>query len=230
MKTKSSLRCAALILSLFAFSSVNAELIALEYGSTVDHLNQEVTFFINFNKTPDFFTTDSVGRQAASFQFYIDADGLDPTPGRDAAASTVESIVRGEEIHVAGDLRIRDRYNYDGTDPNSGGWGPILGIVPYSRLGTIVSFTTPWSFLKDDDGVFTYQLLVLEYGGGLSDFSIEYGVSGKSYSPNNVPIPSTVWLTISGLLSLLAVRTKQSNRRGRDQGAPGAQGFAPTGQ
>lgn len=210
MNIRLALRSAVSVLLLFAFSNVNAALIALEYGSTVDYSNQEVTFSINFNQIPDFFTADSAGRQAAAFQYYIDAEGLDPTPGRDAAASTVDSIISGGEIHLGGDLRIRDRYGNDGTDPDSG-WGPILGSVPYSLSGTTVSFTTPWSFLKDDDGIFTYQLLLTEYGQLFSELGVTYGRSGESYPPNTVPIPSTIGLAILGLIALLAIRRKQSN-------------------
>lgn len=191
-----------LVTASFAFgnvSNVNAALVALEYGSTVDNLSQEVTFFIKFNEAPDFFTVDSFGRQAGEFQYYIDADALDSTPHQ----NHVESIVRGGEIHLDGDIRIRDRYGYDGTDTNSGGWGPILGSVPYTLSGTLLSFTTPWSLLKDDDGIFTYQLLLTEYG---STSDLVYGLSGESYlQPSPVPLPAAIWLFVSGLAGFFAM-------------------------
>src|SRR5262245_43790729 len=60
-----------------------------------------VQFSLTFNRAPDFFTTDQAGRQADSFQFFI---GPDPSP-----LGPYLSIIRGEEIHVAGDIRIRNQ-------------------------------------------------------------------------------------------------------------------------
>jgi len=193
----SLLRIFAMLVMVLTAGNVSAALIALEYGSTVDNSNHEVTFFIKFNNEPDFFTVDGAGRQADSFQYYVDVDALSSTPEQNNA----ESIVRGEEIHLYGEIKIRDRYGNDGTDPNSGGWGPILGSLPYILSGDLLSFTAPWSFLKDDDGVFTYQLLLTEYGG-MTD--MVYGLSGKNYShvTSAVPLPAAVWFLLPGLAGI----------------------------
>lgn len=201
---------AGLVMTSLSFGNANAALIALEYGSSVDNSSQEATFFIRFNEAPDFYAVDSVGRQADSFQYYIDVDAASSTPHQ----NIVESIVRGGEIHLDGDIRIRDRYGYDGTDQNSGGWGPIVGSVPYTLSGTLLSFTTPWSFLMDDDGVFTYQLLLTEYGG-MTD--IVYGLSGENYQvtppppppPPQIPLPAAAWLFLSGLVGIFTIAKRK---------------------
>ncbi len=196
-----------ILIAQFMACNSYAALIKLEYGSANNYASQETTFFITFNEAPDFFTLDGANRQADSFQYYIDTDASDPTPG-----NNVESVIRGSEIHIDGDIRIRDRYGYDGTDLDSGGWGPILGSVSYSLSGSTLSFTTPWAFMNEDDGIFTYQLLLTEYGG-LSN--VVYGLSGESYvittpPPSSVPLPTSLLLMFSGLITLLGFVRKQS--------------------
>lgn len=182
-------------MTLCFFGNANASLLALEWGSSINKSSQEVTFSIRFNKAPDFYTVDSFGRQADAFQYYVDVDALSSKPNQ----NQVESIVRGGEIHVNGDIRIRDRYGYDGTDLNSGGWGPILGTVPYTLSDTLLSFTTPLSYLKDDDGVFTYQLLLTEYG------ATSHLVYGRSGEHSVIPLPPAIWLFGSGLIGLVGM-------------------------
>src|SRR6056297_1709877 len=60
--------------------------------------NGRVDFKLTYDVAPDYLTVDGFGRQKDEFQFYIDVDGIDPTP---FSASTAETIVRGGEINVA---------------------------------------------------------------------------------------------------------------------------------
>lgn len=76
---------------------------------------------MQFNRLPDFFTVDALERQADSFQYYI---------GFQSFPLNFESLVRGEEIHVAGDIRVRAPIGDGG--PGSGGWGPIFGPMSLS--------------------------------------------------------------------------------------------------
>ncbi|MEH2242924.1 PEP-CTERM sorting domain-containing protein [Nostoc sp.] len=162
----------------FSVSMLGAALIALGTGqiaqavllveseSAVVNLDaKEVLFTINFNKVPDFLTVDQVGRQADSFQYFIDADGKLPVFRGSPYYSELESIIRGEEIHVAGDVRIRDVVSIGASEPNSGGWGKIRGSVPYSLDGTVLKFSAPLEFIGDSDGLFSYQLESYEFGG-----------------------------------------------------------------
>jgi hypothetical protein len=77
----------------------------------------EVQFTIEFNQPPDFFTLDSFGRQANSFQFFIVGDPSLPYP------ELYDAIIRGDEIHITGNtVRIRNSVPED-PDPASGGVG-----------------------------------------------------------------------------------------------------------
>jgi hypothetical protein len=192
---------------LVVIHNASAALVAVEYSSTIDTLNEEATFSIEFNRAPDFFTLDGFGRQADSFQYYIDVDATVGTVGEIRFIAGI--IVRGGEIHLEGDIRVRDREGDGGV--NSGGWGPIRGSVPFQLTGNILTFTSPWTLINDD-GVFSYALLLTEYGG-LTDFV--FGLSGESYPavpppppPPPVPIPGAVWLFGSALGLLAWMRRK----------------------
>ena len=118
---------------------------------------QSVSFQIVFNKTPDFTKVDASGRQANSFQYFIVGD---PTQG------TYDSIIRGEEIHLSSNLlRIR-KVGPEDPDPASGGWGSIVGAVPFTLKGSVLTFSAPLSVLTTHsrDGKFAYQLETYEFG------------------------------------------------------------------
>jgi hypothetical protein len=80
--------------------------------TTVDQTTQTVHFDMHFVGTPDFFTVDSAGRQADSFQLFISDTGG-------------ESLVRvtGDEIHDGGAVVVRaffptlDGYSIRENDP-----------------------------------------------------------------------------------------------------------------
>ena len=138
----------------------------VESESAVVNLDaEEVLFTIDFNRVPDFFTLDLVGRQADSFQYFIEADGEFPIFRGSPYFSELESIIRGEEINVAGDIRIRDVFSVGPSEPNSGGWGNIRGSAPYSLDGTVLKFSAPLQFIGDSDGLFSYRLELYEFGG-----------------------------------------------------------------
>jgi Ca2+-binding RTX toxin-like protein len=122
----------------------------------------DVHFSIEFDAPPDFFTVDGAGRQKDSFQFYIDLDAS-PTVNQ----NTVELIIRGEEINLSGEIAIRAAEGEGG--PHSGGWGPVLATVPYVLSGNTLSFDVPASIMGDPGAFFTYDLLVVAFGG-TSDF------------------------------------------------------------
>jgi hypothetical protein len=121
----------------------------------------EVTFKIVFNQTPDFFTTDSAGRQANSFQYFIVGDQSLSYP------SNYDSIIRGEEIHTSINLiPIRNAVPPDYSDPRSGGWGTIRGEVPYTIRGRVLTFTVPLSLITDqgDVSAIDYRLETYQFG------------------------------------------------------------------
>jgi len=127
-------------------------------------------FKIRFAQPPDFFTLDDLGVPATSFQYFVEA-GARPSGVGDfysAAAGEADAssktLLRGEEIHVDGDLRVRGIVpGWD--EPGSGGWGPIVGAVDYSLVDATLSFEVPLSMLKDaGDGVVWYLLEGYNHG------------------------------------------------------------------
>src|SRR5688572_3943146 len=99
-------RIAPLLLTVACFlmagqSQLTAAMILSE-SVTVDQIAQEATFELEFDTVPDFFTVDAFGRPADSFQYFLfyEGDPFQPDPETDV-------IIRGDEIHIAGDIRFR---------------------------------------------------------------------------------------------------------------------------
>lgn len=137
----------------------------VESESAVVNLDaQEVLFTINFNRVPDFFTVDEFDRPADSFQYFIDPSGELPIFRPPSAYSHLSSIIRGSEIYVAGDVRIRDVFSVGPSEPNSSGWGNIRGSVPYTLDGTVLKFSAPLQLIGDSDGLFSYRLELYQFG------------------------------------------------------------------
>jgi hypothetical protein len=128
------------------------------------------TFKLRFAQIPDFFTLDELGVPATSFQYFADAGGRPSGVADFYAAAAGEgdasgkTLLRGEEIHVDGDLRVRSIVPL-WDEPGSGGWGPIVGEVDYSLVDATLSFEVPLSVLKDTgDGVVWYLLEGYSHG------------------------------------------------------------------
>jgi hypothetical protein len=133
-------------------------LLVVSESTTVDPGTGDALFTLNLNRAPDFFVVDDHNRQRDDFQYYIDLDNGVPTQ------TTPDIIVRGPEIHIAGDIRIRDAFPSDFSDPNSGGWGKIRGSVPFTIDGSTLRFSVPLTMLGDQDGLFSYVLQMVNYG------------------------------------------------------------------
>src|ERR1035437_9322593 len=109
------------------------------YISDIDN-SGNVTFTLQFNRAPEFFTCDQYGRQADAFQFYIATSTNIPVfyPPRPYA-----SLIRGGEINFDNAIVIRNDGPPDDNDPHSGGWGSIRGSVPYTLNANILTFSAP---------------------------------------------------------------------------------------
>lgn len=129
----------------------------------VDTTNAQALFTIDFSESPDFFTVDSAGRQADSFQFFVDADGGLPVFRGSPYFAEADTIIRGEEIHLTGNIPIRDTFGEGGS--NSGGWGPIRGSITYTLDQDVLTFSVPIGLLNDADGLLSYNLETYEFGG-----------------------------------------------------------------
>ncbi|MCG8348693.1 MAG: hypothetical protein MI924_13060 [Chloroflexales bacterium] len=129
-------------------------------------ITRKVRFMILFNQPPDFFTVDEYGRQAHSFQYFIIGDPDLPYPEK------YDSIIRGGEIHITGNMiRIRNATPYS-NDPGSGGWGTLRGVVPYYLHGNLLTFSVPLDVLSDSslDGRFAYHLQSCQFGASTKLF------------------------------------------------------------
>ena len=153
----------------------------------VDFAAQDATFIIDFPHVPDFNSLDSFGRPADSFQIEIAADPAGPDP-----LAHLTTLVRGDEIHFAQTLPIRNASPSDFTDPHSGGWGTVRGTVPFTVSGMELSFTTPLSLLNATDGHFAYRI-----------FTLEHGLTQQTVQSQTVPLPSAV--AAGGAMLMLAM-------------------------
>ncbi len=161
-------------------------------------------FQIEFNRTPDFFTTDEYDRQADAFQYYIDADGGFPIfKGTDIYYSNLESLITGWEIHLGGGVPIRNALPPDPDLSSSGGWGSIRGSVPYTLSGNVFSLLVPLKLIGDSDGKFSYRLEWYEYGALQSYIDAE-----------TVPEPATIFGSFMALGGLAAFHRKNKQLKG----------------
>ncbi|HEY9811983.1 MAG TPA: PEP-CTERM sorting domain-containing protein [Candidatus Sericytochromatia bacterium] len=165
--------------------------------------SNSVLFQIEFNRAPDFFTTDEYDRQADFFQYYINADGGLPVY-RDY--SDLESIIGGE-IAVGGNVGIRNAWPPDPDWSSSGGWGSIRGSVPYTLSGNVLSLLIPLQVIGDSDGKFSYVLQWGEYGG-------QQGWIETEAEAEAVPEPATIFGSFMALGGLAAFHRKNKQLKG----------------
>jgi hypothetical protein len=164
--TRRALTCvvglmAAVLIAPGAGAQAPSPFAVLSESAVYDPATGLVMFTLAFNRTPDFQTTDALGRQADSFQYFIYGDLSLPYP------AYYDAIIRGEELHVFSDgLRVRNSTPPD-LDPAAGGWGSIRGVVPYRLEGNVLTFPVSLSTISDhsSDGRFSYSLQLYQYGG-----------------------------------------------------------------
>lgn len=184
-----------------------AELFIESESAVVNIDTKEVLFTIDFNRVPDFFSVDEFGRQADSFQYFINIDGKFPVFSETSPFyASLETIIRGEEINVGGDVRIRNVFPIGSEEPNSGGWGNIRGSVPYTLDGTVLKFSAPLQLVGDSDGLFSYALELYEFGAW-------NGITNENKSTfTSVPEPNFVLGALScGVLSV-GLRLKRKHK------------------
>ena len=172
--------------------------LALEAGFVSDiDISANVTFTLQFNRAPDFFTSDQYGRQADAFQFYIATSTNIPLfyPPRPYA-----SLIRGGEIYYDNAIVTRNDGPPDDNDPHSGGWGSVRGSVPYTLNADTLTFFVPADVL-DVQGTFAYSLLLTSFGAATHD-----PFTGDSGGPIPVPEPATFSLALTAALTRLFFR------------------------
>jgi len=121
-------------------------------------------FIVIFDHNPNFTTLDSNGRPEDSFQIYIAYNPATQHPGN---TQSVDVLVRGGEIHIAHEIRIRDA-RPTVADPNAEGWGAVRGTVPF-RVHTlpngtaVLTFSVPFNVLGIT-GQFAWELETYKFG------------------------------------------------------------------
>jgi hypothetical protein len=194
----------SLLFGLTSGVPAEAALLVLSQSAEVNLDSSSVLFQIEFNRAPDFFTTDEYDRQADAFQYFIDADGGFPIfRGTDIYYSNLESLITGWQIHLGGDVRIRNALPPDPDLSSSGGWGSIRGSVPYTLSGNVFSFLVPLQLIGDSDGKFSYRLEWYEYGG-----------VGGYIEAETVPEPATIFGSFMALGGLAAFHRKNKQLKG----------------
>ena len=144
----------------------DVQAVTADLGTSDLKPRRRIRFEVPFDHFPDFLTVDESGRPEDSFQYYL---AYDPT--QDAASGTVPgAIVRGDEIHVALALRIRNALP-PSTDPTSGGWGTVRATVPFkmrfNRDGSaVLSFVASCSDLGIS-GPFAWVLDTFHFGAAV---------------------------------------------------------------
>jgi hypothetical protein len=164
-------------------------------GSSVrfDNAAQVVNFEIEFNHKPDFFTLDAGGRQLDSWQISVDT-----MPGYNGFGGTSpypwETIIRGEEIHVEDNIRVRNHILGPSNEPGSGGWGPIAGAVDYTLVDKKQKFSIPYDVLNTQAGTFRFEIDTYMYGEMQPD-----AVKGSSIPAIPAPAASGI-LGVGGMV------------------------------
>jgi hypothetical protein len=153
---------------------------------TLDSKTQTFDFSLTFNQLPDFTTVEPSGRPAESFQVNFDGNYV-PGSGNAYNYNNLTGIVRGDEIHIAGNLPIRSATGNGG--PNSGGWGPLVDTVPFSLVGDTVSFSVPGTALGWTGHDYQYSV-----------FSLADGAATATQTGTMVPTPRAFFAGLAGLI------------------------------
>jgi hypothetical protein len=165
---------------------------------TLTRQDPDAHFSLTFNQAPNFATIGTSTTPVDSFQ--IEFDGTSTIPFE--IPSDMTAVVRGDEIHVADNIRIRTPTGDGG--PDSGGWGPVVGTVPFSLTGTTVSFDIPKGELGYTGGDWTASV-----------FSLDAGSLTAQQTVTSVPTPPAFWGGLAGLAVVagLSVRRTLIRRR-----------------
>lgn len=124
---------------------------------------QAVDITVTFDHKPDFKTTDCVGRQAHSFDFRI-AYSTASTPDYGKYPLTWSVIISGYEINKSSAIRLK---KVSANRRVGESWGAHMTTegIEYQINGNTISFTIPWSTMKETDGSFYYSFASYNYGG-----------------------------------------------------------------
>lgn len=153
-------------------------------------------FMLTFNRTPDFYNLSGSGNPFDSFQYYMVDDVSEDFPG----LINSSSIIRGDEIHFANGIVIRDIFGDGDGSPFDGGFGPIRDIVGFELNGNVLKFSAGFDTLACPDGDFSYAIMLTE-DGGMSDWLYVSNIP-------TVPAPSAFLLGCVGIAGIICKKRK----------------------
>ena len=195
-----TLACSAVvaICSAVLAPAARADFTLVSQDLTINRQAATAAFALTFNQAPDFKSVAADGAPADSFQveFYGAVDPVTSLP------DDLTAVVRGDEIAAAHALRVRAPTGDGG--PGSGGWGPVVGTVPFQTFGDTVSFVIPTADLG--------------YAGGAwqaSAYSLSAGALTAQQSVSSIPTPPAFWSGLVGLVSVAVWQWRQSIVRRR---------------
>jgi hypothetical protein len=189
----------AVALSVLPTRSVLADFELVSSDLTVNKAAGLVDFSLTFNQAPVFSDISPDGIPTESFQVNFVGN---PVLGSSPAAETdLTSVIRGDEIHVGNDVRVRQPTGNGGID--SGGWGPVTAAVPYTVSNNTIAFSIPASALGWTGGQYSASI-----------YSLNYGTLTAAQTVQLIPTPSGA---IGGgvLLGLVMVAVAIQKRRAR---------------
>lgn len=188
----------------------SAVVMPLWYGTTVDAINATATFTIQLERALDMVSVDEAGHQADTFQFWVDSEAPDPI-GRSydalfgtAPATTQHVLAVGPALNTLEAIWVMPLSEPGERD--NGGWGAIDATLPFIVSATnVLTFTLPWSAIRETDGIFYYAFQTYE-SGAWGGYTFE-GVSGMSYE---LPEPSALLLVMICLAALAVSSRKRT--------------------
>ena len=158
---------------------------------------QAIDFALTFNAAPNFYAVAADGTPANSFQVEF-SRAPDPAVG---LPDDLTAVVRGDEIHTANAVRVRSP-NGDGG-AGSGGWGPVVGEVPFTVTGDTVAFSVAAKDLGwNGSGAWSANII-----------SLDNGTLTAQRSVSSVPAPPAFWAGLAGLSAVAAWQWRQSLAR-----------------
>jgi hypothetical protein len=149
------------LFSCFTASAAMASFFIVTGSAFVDAGSDTVNFSLTFNSPLDLVTTDSQGRLATQFQYYI----------FDESFNQYRAVIREEPAYLANnELLIRSPSPSD-PDPASGGWGFRLLAVGFVMNGNVLTFSVPGSLGLFNDG-WNFEAYSFEFGATTSSFNV----------------------------------------------------------
>lgn len=189
-----------------ALETGGAPLEIVSQSVQIDSAQGSATFDLQFNHKPDFYSIDSFGRPADSFQYEVNPEWSGNKRDLQLGFGQFRDVIRGDEIHTSAKLLIRDASTPAHPDPNAGGWGPVVASVPFQVNGEQFTFNLPLHDLRASKAAFSYDVFTTSFGATVSEFQ---GTAQAGAASQSVPLPPAAWagmITLGGLALVRGTR------------------------